>query len=56
MNMTACFINLMTNDIFPEPEGPPTILVNGCFHLIPPRTGLTLDHYTVCVHSCCTYL
>ena len=29
MNMAAaCFINLMTNDVIPEPEGPPTIHVN----------------------------
>ena len=29
MNMTsACIINLMTNDVFPEPKGPPTIHVN----------------------------
>ena len=35
MNMTsACFINLMTNNIFPEPDGPPTIHVNGCFQFI----------------------
>ena len=33
MNMTsACFINFMTNDVFPEPEGPPTIHVYGWFH------------------------
>ena len=33
MNMTsACCINLMTNDVFHEPQGPPTIHVNGCFH------------------------
>ena len=29
---SACFINLMTNDVFPEFEGPPTIHVNGYFH------------------------
>ena len=29
---SACFINLMTNDVFPEPDGPPTVHVNGCFH------------------------
>ena len=33
MKMTsACFINLMTNDGFPELEDHPTIQVNGCFH------------------------
>ena len=32
MNMTlACFITFMTNFVFPEHKGPPTIHVNGCF-------------------------
>ena len=29
---SACFINFMTHDVFPEPKGHPTIHVNGCFH------------------------
>ena len=33
MNMTsACFSNLMTNGVFPKPEGLPTIHVNGGFN------------------------
>ena len=51
MNRTsACFINFRTNNVFLEPEGPPTIHVSGCFHVNTSSHGpLTEDHYTLCV-------
>ena len=51
MNMTsACFTNLMTNDVFPEPEGCPTIHVNGCFHFSTSSYGSDVRPlYSVCL-------
>ena len=50
MNMTSvCFINLMTNDVFPEPGGPPTIYVNGSFHFSTSSHGSGVRPlYSVC--------
>ena len=57
MNMTSVyFIKFMTNYVFPEPEGPPTIHVIDISISILPYTGMTEGHYTVCDGSCCVYL
>ena len=50
MNMSsACFINLMTNYVFPEPEGLPTKHVNGCFHFSTSSHGSDVSPlYSVC--------
>ena len=43
-------INLMTNDVFSEPEGPPTIHVNGCFHFSTSSHGSDgIPLYSVCL-------
>ena len=49
---SACLINLMTNDVVPESEGPPTIDENGCFHFSTSLHGSDEDHYTMCARSC----
>ena len=50
MNMTsASFINLMTNDVFSDPESLPTIHVNGCFHFSTSSHGSDIRQlYSVC--------
>ena len=52
MNMTsACFIKLMTNVVFPEHEGPPTIHVNGCFHFSTSSHGSDVRPHIQCVFA-----
>ena len=49
MNMTSSsLINLMTNDVFPEPEGSPTINGNGRFHFTTSSHGSDHVNHTGC--------
>ena len=40
--MAPKFFNFRTNNVFPDPDGPNTIHVNGCFHFKTSSTGSDL--------------